>query len=70
MAIGLGAKSMFIKLTTMAGLHGYYAVDAIAFFFDHDVTGTLIKMKGDLGAEAVKETADEIAALIAAAKVA
>lgn len=59
---------MFIKLTTMAGLTCYYAVDAIAFFFDHDVTGTLLKLKGDLGAEAVKETADEIVALIEAAK--
>lgn len=61
---------MFIKLTTMAGLTCYYAIDAIAFFLDHDSFGTLLKLKGDLGAEAVKETADEIAALIAAAKAA
>ena len=61
---------MFIKLTTMAGLTCYYAVDAIAFFLDHDSFGTLVKLKGDLGAEAVKQTADEIADLIAAAKAA
>lgn len=68
MAIGLGAKPMFIKLTTLAGLTCYYDVASIAFFFDHDAFGTLLKLKHGLGAEAVKESADEIAALIAAAK--
>lgn len=61
---------MFIKLTTIPGLVAYCAVDAIAFFFDSDISGTLIKLKDDLGIEAVRESADEIAALIAAAKAA
>lgn len=61
---------MFIKLTTMAGLVAYYAIDSIGFFFDSDISGTLIKLKGDLGTEAVRESADEVAALIEAAKAA
>lgn len=61
---------MFIKLTTMAGLPAYYAVDAIAFFFDSDLHGTVIKLKAELGVEAVRESAEEVAALIEAAKVA
>jgi hypothetical protein len=59
---------MFIKLTTMTGLVSYYAVDTIAFFFDSDISGTLIKLKADLGVEVVRESADEVAALIEAAK--
>ena len=59
---------MFVKLTTMMGLVAYYAIDSIGFFFDSDISGTLIKLKGDLGTEAVRESADEIAALIEAAR--
>jgi len=58
----------FVKLTTMAGLVAYYNVSEIVFFFDSDLHGCILRLKGDGGAECVRESAEEVAELIRKAK--
>lgn len=58
----------FIKLTTMAGMVGYYNVSEIVFFFDSDLHGCILRLKGDAGCESVRQSADEVADLIRKAK--
>ncbi len=58
---------MFIKLTTIAGLEAHYNVVHILFFLDSDLSGTLLKLVNH-DVEAVRESAEEIHALIAQAR--